>query len=111
MKERNTDLSVFHLTLSKIIFSTQVPLGSAEFLSFFQSPTSEKLLNLGAKRVQLFEQQVQYILSFLELAKMSSLWDPFQTVHNMCFRWISQMLLKLQTFFFSYLQCIKKTQM
>ncbi|KAB5555517.1 hypothetical protein PHYPO_G00035120 [Pangasianodon hypophthalmus] len=38
----------------------KVSLCSADFLSFLQSPTSEKLLNLGAKRVQLFQQQVDF---------------------------------------------------
>ncbi|KAK3559597.1 hypothetical protein QTP86_013564 [Hemibagrus guttatus] len=38
----------------------KVPLGSADFLSFLQTPTSEKLLDLGGKRIQLFEQQVDF---------------------------------------------------
>ncbi|KAI5103244.1 ran GTPase-activating protein 1, partial [Silurus meridionalis] len=37
---------------------SKVLLDSSDLLTFLQSPTSEKLLNLGAKRVQLFEQQV-----------------------------------------------------
>uniref|UniRef100_A0A8B9H1H4 Ran GTPase-activating protein 1 n=1 Tax=Astyanax mexicanus TaxID=7994 RepID=A0A8B9H1H4_ASTMX len=34
-------------------------LCSPDLISFFHSPTSEKLFNLGAKRTQLIEQQVQ----------------------------------------------------
>ncbi|XP_053496552.1 ran GTPase-activating protein 1b [Ictalurus furcatus] len=56
----------------------KVPLGSAELLSFFQSPTSEKLLNLGAKRVQLFEQQVD----FSDAAKIADIFLQLSSVYK-----------------------------
>ncbi|XP_062859856.1 ran GTPase-activating protein 1b [Trichomycterus rosablanca] len=39
---------------------SKVPPCSPDLISFLQSPTSEKLLSLGAKRNQLFEHQIEF---------------------------------------------------
>ncbi|GAA6100998.1 ran GTPase-activating protein 1b [Tachysurus ichikawai] len=56
----------------------KVSLGSAEILSFLQTPTSEKLLNLGAKRVQLFEQQVDSS----DASKIADIFLQLSSVYN-----------------------------
>ncbi|KAM9462533.1 ran GTPase-activating protein 1b isoform 1-T2 [Clarias gariepinus] len=74
----------------------KVSLGSTDILSFLQFPSAEKLLNLGGKRVQLFEQQ----MDFSDAAKvadvflqLSSLYEEDAEVKQAVFE-ISNALLK-----------------
>uniref|UniRef100_A0AAR2JQN2 Ran GTPase-activating protein 1 n=1 Tax=Pygocentrus nattereri TaxID=42514 RepID=A0AAR2JQN2_PYGNA len=61
---------------AKVKFS--VTLCSPGLLSFLHSPTSEKLLNLGAKRTQLIEQQ----LDFSDATKMAEVFLQITSVYK-----------------------------
>ncbi|XP_072523306.1 ran GTPase-activating protein 1b isoform X2 [Salminus brasiliensis] len=56
----------------------KMTLCNPDLLSFFHSPTSEKLLNLGAKRTQLIEQQ----LDFSDAAKIAEFFLQICSVYE-----------------------------
>uniref|UniRef100_A0A8B9GYZ5 Ran GTPase-activating protein 1 n=1 Tax=Astyanax mexicanus TaxID=7994 RepID=A0A8B9GYZ5_ASTMX len=67
-------------------------LCSPDLISFFHSPTSEKLFNLGAKRTQLIEQQVQ-LIGKIYVPRCVSL--IFQIPHFQTYLFISSLMVNM----------------